>query len=147
MRNLSIFLFLGLLVQCSSTIERRRAEFEAVKIGMVKSEVLDVAGPPFWSDHNDGFDRWIYYMEPEGRQSEKIIYFQNGTVVRKGLREKPVLTAEEMEEIKKPKPEKMKPFTPTYNQKELRKVIKKAVDKEEKKKKPKKYPGATYEKL
>ncbi len=133
-------------VRCVSDYEQRKAEFDAVEIGMVKSEVLDIAGPPHWSDHKHDHDRWIYYMKPEGRQSEKIIYFRKGVVVRKGLREKPVLTPEEMDEIKKPKPIKPKPFTPTYTKEELRKVIKKAVDEEEKRK-PKDRKDSNLEQL
>ena len=147
MKYILYIALLGALTHCASRLEERRADFEAVEIGMVKSEVLDIAGPPYWSDHKDGHDRWMYYMKPEARQMEKIIYFKKGAVVRKGIREKPILTAEEMEEIKKPKQPEMEPFTPSYDKKELRKEVKEAVEKEEKQKKTKVYPGSTLESL
>ena len=108
-----------------------------IEIGMSKSEVLDVAGPPHWSDRYDGYDRWTYYMNPIRKQQEKIVYFRQGLVIQKGLKEKPLLTAEEMEEIKKPRV-KTKPYQRKYSDEQLRGLIKQEIRKESQKKKTKK---------
>lgn len=120
------FLLLCGVLFLTSCQTDRVAEYDAVEIGMAKSEVLDIAGPPHWSDHTEGHDRWIYYMKPETRQQERIVYFQHGMVVKKGLREKPVLTAQEMEEIKKPRQKKIM-FKPKYTDEQLKKIIKKEI--------------------
>ena len=128
-------LILLVLLGCNSA-EKRKMEFEKIELGMIKSEVLEVAGPPFWSDRSNGMDRWIYYMEPDTKQIEKVVYFKEGRVFQKGVRQKPTLTAEEMEEVKKPrvKSTNVKPYERKYSDDELKKIIKKEI----KKQKPKK---------
>ena len=117
-----------LIVSCSSR-DKRQEEFKNIEIGMVKSEVLDVAGPPYWSDRKNNEDRWIYYMDPEDKDTERIVYLKNNKVVRKGLRELPLLSAEEMEAIKKERPD-LKPHKPSVSEEELREIIKKEIEKE-----------------
>lgn len=126
-----------LVITSCNSVGRRTQEFEKIELGMVKSEVLDVAGPPFWSDRYEGMDRWIYYMEPNTKQIEKVVYFKEGQVFQKGYREKPTLSAEEMEEIKKPRVKTStdeKTFTPKYSDEELRQIIKKEINKQQPKK-------------
>jgi outer membrane protein assembly factor BamE (lipoprotein component of BamABCDE complex) len=102
-------------------------------MGMVKSEVLAVAGSPHWSDRWNNHDRWIYYMKPEDKQTERIVYFKKGRVVLTGERIKPALTAEEMDGLKKPKPTpQARDFEPSLSEDELRKVIKKEIRKQNK---------------
>lgn len=127
----SILIF---LTSCQTPEQRLSRQFKAVELGMTKSQVLEVAGPPHWSDHNKGLDRWFYYMEPEARQSEQIVFFKQGKVSGKGQREKPTFTAEEEEQIKAPRPPKVD-FKPTYTEKQMRALIKKEIEKKEGKKK------------
>ena len=135
MKSFLIFTVLFIVVGCSTP--DRKSEFAAIEIGMVKSEVLDAAGPPHWSDRQSigdhSYDRWFYYMEPEARQAERVVYFLKGKVFQKGERIKPALSAEEMEEIKKPRVKKPKAFTPSMSEEELRQAIKKEIKKQEKK--------------
>ena len=130
------------LVSCSSSADKRQREFDEVRIGMIKAEVIEVVGPPHWSDHKRGLDRWFYYMKPNKKQNEKIIFFVKGKVYRKGHREKPTLTAEEMEEIKRPRVI-YKKHKPSVSKEELRKILKKEIQKDASK--PKK--TIKYEKL
>lgn len=127
----SLFLF---IIACSSS-NQRQLEFQKIQIGMVKSEVIATAGPPYWSDRKQGQDRWIYYMNPKDREIERVVYFEDGRVVSKGLRKKPLLSAEEMEAIKadpvNPRPHKRK-----VSDKELKKIIKKELQKSKKTKAP-----------
>lgn len=135
MRSLLILLLL-VSAGCASVKEKRVQEYEAIEIGMVKSQVIDLAGPPYWSDRKDGQDRWIYYMEPEDKSTERIVYFEDNKVVAKGLRKKPFLSADEMEEVKKDRPKKVI-YKQKVSDKELRRIIKKDIEKAEKKKKKK----------
>ncbi len=142
MRSLLLTSLLFVFSACSVT-NNRKAEFAAIEMGMVKSEVLEVAGPPHWSDRWKGHDRWIYYMVPEDRQTERVVYFRGGKVVLTGERIKPLLTAEEMDSLKEPRlKESTKNFQPSMNEEELRKAIKKEIEKEDKKK-----PKPKFEKL
>lgn len=118
-----------LLTACSSKDWRER-EFNSIELGMSKSEVLDQAGPPHWSDRYDGYDRWIYYMNPERKHQERVVYFKQGVVIQKGLKEKPFLSAEEMEEVKAPRI-KTKPYKRKYSDEQLKKIIKKEIQKKE----------------
>ena len=108
-------------------------------MGMSKSKVLEVAGPPHWSDRHAGMDRWIYYMKPEDKQTEKVVYFRQGQVFQKGQRIKPVLTADEMDEINQPKPPTLKKFKPSMSESQVREAIKKEMRKQKKKKKNHKF--------
>ncbi len=109
-------------------------------MGMVKSEVLQLAGPPHWSDRWQGHDRWIYYMKPEDRQTERVVYFRQGKVVLTGERIQPVLSAQEMDELKKPRLKKSsKEFQPSLSEDELREAIKKEIKKQNKNDKPPKF--------
>ncbi len=139
MKLFSLIIFLLILTHCSHSEYSRRLEFESIKMGMVKSEVLDSAGPPHWSDRNKGMDRWFYYLEPGDRQTEKVVYFKEGRVFRKGLRDQPLLTAEEAEEIKRPKVPLPKPFKPSMTEKQLRKAIKKEIKKNKRHKRKSQY--------
>lgn len=128
-----VLFFLG---ACATPNERRQAEFDSIKVGMTKFEVIDKAGPPHWSDRWKGHDRWMYYMVPDDRQTERVVYFKEGQVVLTGERIQPLFSAEEVEEIKKPRvSKKAQDFKPTYNEEQLREVIKKEIEKENKGKK------------
>lgn len=135
MRSL-VFLSLLLILNNCSTQQKRVEEFEAIRIGMLKSEVLHTAGAPHWSDRYHDLDRWIYYLKPKDRQTERVVYFRNGKVVLKGERIKPTLTAEEAEAIKQPKPPTTtSSFKPSMTEEEVRAAIKKEIKKKEGKKK------------
>lgn len=133
MRSLIFALSILSFVACSQS-QRKQDEFSKIEMGMVKSEVLEVAGPPHWSDRKQEMDRWFYYMKPEDRQTERVVYFKDGKVFLKGLKKQPLLTAEEAEELKKPRQKKSTTeFKPRYNEAQLRKAVKKEVDKKSKK--------------
>ncbi len=128
MRILLISTFL-LLMSCQLWTSRQD-EFNDVQLGMTKPQVIEVLGSPSWSDRKNGEDRWIYFLDPQNRSSERLVYFKKGVVSRKGLRDKPMLTAEEMDALKKERPQS---FThkPSVSEKELRKIIKKEIEKKE----------------
>lgn len=123
---LAIMVFLG--VTGCSTPSAREHEFDKIQLGMLKSEVLDVAGPPKWTDRQNSQDLWIYLMKSNDRESERIVYFENGKVVQTGLRNKPALTAEEEENLKNPRPKDIH-FKPSMSEDQLRKEIKKEIEK------------------
>lgn len=120
-----------LLTACQTSSERLIKEYEAIQLGMNKSEVLHVAGNPAWSDRMDGQDRWIYYLNPQDQSSEQIVFFENGKVVSKGPRNKPELSAEEMDQLKE---NELAPHKPKYSDEELKSILKKEVEREKSKK-------------
>lgn len=118
-----------LLMSCQLWISRQD-EFDSVQVGMTKPEVIEALGSPSWSDRKNGEDRWIYFLAPHDRSSEKLVYFKKGVVSRKGLRDKPTLTAEELDALKKERPQ---PYShkPSVSENELREIIKKEIEKKE----------------
>ena len=138
MRQLTNLFMIVLLIigsACSSK-DRRKNEYRKITMGMSKSEVLDTAGTPDWSDRRQGHDRWIYYLNPIRKEQERLVYFKDGVVVYKGDRIKPQLSAEEMDAIKKPRIQ-TKPFKRSYSKKQLRRLIKKSIQEDKAKKKEK----------
>ena len=134
-----LFLIFSLLLLTTLTAcqqaKKRHQEFSSIEMGMLKSEVLDVAGSPHWSDRHMNMDRWIYYLEPGKKQTERVVYFKNGQVFQKGQRIKPLLSAEEMEDIKKPRSPRTTEFQPSMDEEQLRRVIKKEIQKSKKNRK------------
>lgn len=129
------FLVLPLLLSlsCSVTTQRQK-NFAAIQVGMLKSEVLDIAGTPYWSDRKKNQDRWFYYINPEDKDTERVVYFRHNKVIQKGLRQKSLLTAEEMEQVKV-EPTQPKSHQPSISDQELRQMIRKEIKKQDKKKK------------
>lgn len=117
------------------TLNDRRQDYARVDVGMSKPQVMDTLGPPSWSDRRKGEDRWIYFLDPHDRTTERIVYFRDGIVTRKGPRDAPKLTAEEMEEIKAERPLEMD-HQPSLSDEELKKVIKKEIEEKEGRQKP-----------
>ena len=138
MRSLLIGLSLLVFIGCSSA-EKRAQEFNNIEMGMSKSKVLEVAGPPHWSDRQAGMDRWIYYLKPEQRQTERVVYFRHGQVFQKGQRIKPLLSADELDQVNTPRAPKVKKFKPSMSEAQVREAIKKEMRKQKKKKKTHKF--------
>ena len=137
--NKAFLLILIFMASACSSSQWRQQEFSDIRMGMKKSEVIEVAGPPHWSDRYRGLDRWAYYLEPGDRQTERVVYFKDGKVLQKGERNKPLLSAEEADSIKEPRPAKQKPFKPSMTEDQLRKEIKKEIKKAKKTKKKPRY--------
>lgn len=126
------FIFVG----CQS---RQPAQaFGRLKLGLLKGDVLAIMGSPARSTRKKGIDRWYYYMEPENPNSLKVLHFDQSRLIYKGDPIKPLLTAEEMEEIKKQynhqgQGKKPKPFKRSVSDKALKEMIKKEMKSEKKK--------------
>lgn len=126
------FIVAFMLISCQS-IDKNKSDFADIQLGMTKAEVISATGAPYWSDRKRGEDRWIYYMNPKTREDERVVYFHNNKVVRKGERIKPILSAEEMEQIKRQRT-KTKPYKPKLSEEQLEKIIKKEIEQKTKKK-------------
>lgn len=112
--------------------------FEQLALGMLKGDVLETLGSPVRSTRKNSIDKWYYYMEPENPKSLKVLHFKNSRLAYKGDPIKPLLTAEEMEEIKKQykrqgQGNKPKPFKRSVSDKQLKEMIKKEMKSENKK--------------
>lgn len=134
-RLITLFLLAG----CQLAISRTE-EFNQVRVGMSKQDVIETLGSPSWSERKEGEDLWIYFLDPQDRSKEKIVYFADGMVVGKGDRKTPAITAEEADALKEPRSTPYR-HTPSLSEKELRESIKKEVEKQNPK------PKYKFEKL
>lgn len=83
----------GLLSGCQTP---RYLEFEQIKIGMTKDQVLSAAGGPNVSERWHGMDRWIYRLadRPEGPLTREL-HFVNGVAIYVGPPQAPLVSADE----------------------------------------------------
>jgi outer membrane protein assembly factor BamE (lipoprotein component of BamABCDE complex) len=94
--------FLSLSIQVfwilSGCQHPRYREFESVKTGMSKDQVLETAGGPSISDRKEGQDRWTYklYDHPDG-PTVREIYFLNGVATYIGPKPLPLVSAEQQD--------------------------------------------------
>lgn len=79
----------------------RHHEFDSLRTGMAKDQVLATVGGPNRSVYKNGTDRWTYFMwapEGGGRQVREI-HFSDGIVVYFGAPPSPKISADEQDQI------------------------------------------------
>lgn len=87
---------MGGLLACSSSPVK---DFENVREGMPKYDVLEAMGVPQRSERWHGKDRWTYmYVEAEKPQTKEI-HFQDGKVIYKGDPVLPAVNAAEQDKL------------------------------------------------
>jgi outer membrane protein assembly factor BamE (lipoprotein component of BamABCDE complex) len=87
------FICLMSLTACQST---RYKDFQSIREGWGKDEVLEAAGPPNRSKRFNGKDRWIYVFKNKNSVSTvREVHFSAGHVVYVGAAVEPEQTAEE----------------------------------------------------
>jgi outer membrane protein assembly factor BamE len=85
--RLLIFLFMiSMLSACQSNPKK---QFESLKMGMEKTDVLEEMGTPWTTTRLHGKDRWIYVYYDDGIRYEKEVHFLNGAAVYIGDTWKP----------------------------------------------------------
>lgn len=85
-----------MLLSCQ-THEAR--EFSKIKIGMEKTDVLEIMENPLRSERKNGLDEWTYVYYEKDTRLEKLIRFEGGKVVFIGDRPPPPISAEKRDEI------------------------------------------------
>lgn len=86
-------LLIGLLGLCACSSNPIK-DFENVREGMPKYDVLEAMGVPQRTQRWQGKDRWTYlYVESEKTQTKEV-HFQEGKVVYKGDPIEPAISAE-----------------------------------------------------
>jgi outer membrane protein assembly factor BamE (lipoprotein component of BamABCDE complex) len=75
----------------------REKEFDAVKVGMAKDQVLNAAGNPTVSRRWKGMDRWIYFYP--SADTSKEVHFLEGKVVYAGGAYQPPVSASEQDRL------------------------------------------------
>lgn len=74
-------------------------DFQKLKPGMEKSQVLDIVGPPQRTQRWRGLDRWTYiFYENEGRE-EREVHFDEGRASYIGAKYVPPVSAEQQDVI------------------------------------------------
>lgn len=75
------------------------ADFQKLKVGMEKPEVVDIMGSPQRTQRWRGLDRWTYiYYEREMRE-EKEVHFDQGKASYVGAKYVPPVSAEQQDAI------------------------------------------------
>jgi len=91
---------MGLILTLASCQTPRHKEFDRVRLGMLKTDVIDVAGGPTRSQRWQGRDRWIYQYEPgPSQQLTREVHFVDGKVIYAGPPIAPAVSAEEQDRI------------------------------------------------
>lgn len=86
MRLLLILLTISTLSACQSKPIR---QFEELKPGMEKNQVLETMGTPWTVTRLHGKDRWFYIFYDDGVRLEKEVHFLDGKAVYIGDTWKP----------------------------------------------------------
>jgi len=74
-------------------------EFSRINLGQDKSDVIEHAGGPSWSDRKNGLDRWTYIIFQDGVRLERQVLFSEGIVAYVGDPVEPFISAEEQDQI------------------------------------------------
>lgn len=83
-----------LLLGSACTINQKK-RFDEVKVGMEKTDVLNLMASPQISRRWHGMDRWTYIFWEDDTRYEKEVHFQDGKAAYVGETYKPALSAEE----------------------------------------------------
>ncbi len=70
-------------------------QFERIKVGMEKDEVLSLMDSPQRTQRWHGMDRWTYIFYNEDQRQEKEVHFADGHANYVGDHPKPEMSAEE----------------------------------------------------
>lgn len=89
-----LFLAFALMTTLAGCQTPREKEFEGVKVGMAKDQVLNTAGNPTVSRRWKGMDRWIYFY-PSADTSKEVHFLEGKVVYAGGAYQPPVSAAEQ----------------------------------------------------
>ncbi|MGZ5279918.1 MAG: outer membrane protein assembly factor BamE domain-containing protein [Pseudobdellovibrionaceae bacterium] len=93
MKRYLILLSLSFLMMGCAT--NMHEQFQRLKVGMEKDEVLSLMSSPQRTQRWRGMDRWTYIFYEEDQRLEKEVHFADGRASYLGEHPKPVVTAEE----------------------------------------------------
>ena len=95
----TLVFFSALLASGCQTARHR--EFDSVRTGMAKDQVLAAVGGPNRSMHKNGLDHWTYFLwAPEGGGPQvREIHFSEGIAVYVGAPLAPRVSADEQDQI------------------------------------------------
>jgi outer membrane protein assembly factor BamE len=93
MKRALILSFLGLfLCGCATDMNN---QFQRIKVGMEKDEVLGLMDSPQRTQRTRGQDRWTYIFYHEDQRQEKEVHFSEGKAAYVGDHPIPAMAAEE----------------------------------------------------
>lgn len=97
MRNLFLLLFCPLLfIGCATNM---KDQFDQVKVGMEKNDVLGLMDSPQRTQRWKGMDRWTYIFYDKDMRIEKEVHFAEGKAAYVGEVYKPAVSAEQQDAI------------------------------------------------
>lgn len=92
-------LFSSLLLALTACQSHTKRDFEKLKIGMYKEDVLDVMGSPHRRQRWQGMDRWTYIYMEEHDKIEKEVRFSEGRAQYLGSPYVPAVSADDQDRI------------------------------------------------
>lgn len=95
-KSLLFLFFTAFLSACATDM---RQQFEHVKVGMEKNDVLELMDSPQRTQRWQGKDRWTYIFYEDNTRFEKEVHFKEGIANYVGDVYKPAITAEEQDAI------------------------------------------------
>ena len=81
MKKLILASGLAFLVGCATNMKQ---EFEDLKMGMDKTDVLDSMGSPAQSEIHNGVEYWKYVFYHKKKKMTKEVQFRDGLLIYKG---------------------------------------------------------------
>lgn len=76
-----------------------KKQFEKIKTGMDKGQVLELMNSPQQTDRKSGIDRWTYIYYNDEVREEKQVHFAEGLVTYVGAPVQPAVSAEEQDAL------------------------------------------------
>jgi outer membrane protein assembly factor BamE (lipoprotein component of BamABCDE complex) len=74
-------------------------QYEKLKVGMDKADVLGIMGSPKRTERRRGVDRWNYSFYQENQLYDKEVQFQNGSATYVGELTKPEISADDQDKM------------------------------------------------
>ena len=93
LRNSIVCLAFATVMSGCQTYQHK--QFQLVKAGQEKGDVLEIMGSPDSSRRWKGTDRWTYIFYDKNERQEKEIHFEEGKAIYIGDRPVPLISAEE----------------------------------------------------
>ncbi len=93
MKRTFLLFILGLFLSgCATDMNN---QFQRIKVGMEKDEVLGLMDSPQRTQRTKGQDRWTYIFYHEDQRQEKEVHFSDGKAAYVGDHQQPAVSAEE----------------------------------------------------
>jgi hypothetical protein len=92
------FVFLIVMLTLNGCVTPAKTDFEKIKPGLYKFDVIDIMGVPDATYRRDGNDRWIFRYFENNQSVTKEVHFTESKVIYSGDPVKPEVSADEQDQ-------------------------------------------------